>query len=217
MKKHLLIAIFIFSSFFIYNPKTVYAQEKCTSAGLCMVAGSNCKSAGFDCNNSFTVNSKGDCENQGGCFESVTCTGQWVSTMYCYLPKNVPQKTNQPFLQGDSHTEDKIFCDSDDKQTNYPDPNNPRIYTAIGCIPVTGTSEFVAWILRWAIGIGGGIALLLIIVASFQIITSSGNPEKVQAGKELLTSAIAGLIMLIFSVFILKIIGVDILKLPGLK
>ena len=74
----------------------------------------------------------------------------------------------------------------------------------------------MGFILTWAIGIGGGIAFLLIIVAGFQIMTSTGNPERLKAGQELLTSAIAGLIMIIFSVFILRIIGVDILKLPGL-
>lgn len=42
--------------------------------------------------------------------------------------------------------------------------------------------------------------------------TSSGDPNKLKAGQELLTAAISGIIMLIFSVFILKVIGVDILK-----
>ncbi len=85
------------------------------------------------------------------------------------------------------------------------------INTAIGCIPIGDTDEFIGFILRWAIGIGGGIAFLLIVFAGFQIMTSAGNPERLQAGRELLTSAIAGLILLIFSVFILRIIGVNIL------
>jgi hypothetical protein len=90
------------------------------------------------------------------------------------------------------------------------------INTAIGCIPVLGNKEaFLGWILKWAVGIGGGIAFLLIVYAGFMIMTSQGNPERLQAGKELLTSAISGLILLIFSIFILKVIGVDILQIPG--
>jgi hypothetical protein len=85
------------------------------------------------------------------------------------------------------------------------------IETAIGCIPIEDTNSLLGFILKWAIGIGGGIAFLLILVAGFQIMTSTGDPKRLQAGKELLTSAIAGLILLIFSVFILRIIGVDIL------
>lgn len=85
------------------------------------------------------------------------------------------------------------------------------INTAIGCIPFNDTNALMGFILRWAIGIGGGIAFLLIIYAGFMIMTSSGNPERLKAGQELLTSAIAGIIMLIFSVFILRVIGINIL------
>ena len=97
-----------------------------------------------------------------------------------------------------------LWCDSDKTQLN----------TAIGCIPILTTKEaFLSFILKWAVGIGGGIAFLLIIYAGFMIMTSAGNPERLKAGQELLTSAISGLILLIFSVVILKIIGVDILEL----
>ena len=87
------------------------------------------------------------------------------------------------------------------------------IDTAIGCIPVSDTNAFMGWILGWAVGVGGGIAFLLIVYASFMIMTSQGDPTRLKAGQELLTSAISGLIMLIFSVFILKFIGIDILGL----
>ena len=93
--------------------------------------------------------------------------------------------------------------------------NKGSINTAIGCIPINNTDEFIGFVLRWAIGVGGGIAFLLIVFAGFQIMTSSGNPDRLKAGQELMTSAIAGLILLIFSVFILRIIGIDILGLPG--
>jgi hypothetical protein len=89
------------------------------------------------------------------------------------------------------------------------------INTAVGCIPFNDTNALVGFILGWAIGIGGGLAFLLMLYAGFMILSSQGNPERLKAGQELLTSAIAGVIMLVFSVFILKFIGVDILKLPG--
>lgn len=104
-----------------------------------------------------------------------------------------------------------------------PNSNDPMagcglesINTAIGCIPVGDTNSFMGWILGWAVGVGGGIAFLLIVYASFMVMTSQGDPTRLKAGQELLTSAISGLIMLIFSVFILKFIGIDILKLDNL-
>lgn len=72
-------------------------------------------------------------------------------------------------------------------------------------------------ILTYSIGIGGVVAFLLIVFGGFQIILSAGNPEKIKAGKEMITSAIAGLLLIIFSVFILRLIGVNILGIPGFK
>ena len=84
------------------------------------------------------------------------------------------------------------------------------INTAAGCISVT-TNGTIIFFLRLALAIGGGIAILLIIYAGIQIQTSSGDPKRLMAGKEILTSALVGLILLIFSVFILRIIGLNLL------
>lgn len=93
--------------------------------------------------------------------------------------------------------------------------NNTGINTAIGCIPITDQNALIGFFLKWALGIGGGIAFLLIIFAGFQIMTSRGDPNRLKAGQELMTSAIAGILLLIFSLVILRIIGVDLLKIPG--
>jgi hypothetical protein len=89
------------------------------------------------------------------------------------------------------------------------------INTAIGCIPVQNTQELTKFLLSWGLGIAGGIALLLITYAGFLIMTSQGNPQRLQAGKELLTAALSGLLLIIFSATLLRLIGVDILGIPG--
>lgn len=86
-------------------------------------------------------------------------------------------------------------------------------WTAIGCIP-TSPSGFIAKFLGLGVGIAGGIAFLLILFSGFQMMTSTGNPEKLNAGKELMTAAISGLVLIIFSIFLLRLIGVTILQLP---
>ncbi len=88
------------------------------------------------------------------------------------------------------------------------------IDTALGCIDASGTN-FVTKLLSFGIGIAGGIAMILIIFGGFQILTSAGNPERLNEGKELISSAITGLLMIVFSVFLLRIIGVDILGIPS--
>lgn len=102
------------------------------------------------------------------------------------------------------HAQVAIFCGG----------GNSGINTALGCISVTGT-DFVTKLLNFGIGIAGGIAFLLVIFGGFQILTSAGNPERLNEGKELISSAITGLLMIVFSVFLLRIIGIDILGIPS--
>lgn len=94
--------------------------------------------------------------------------------------------------------------------------NDPEggIQTALGCLPIQ-IGPFVNNILTKAISIGAGLAFLLMLFGAFTLITSAGNPENIQKGKEIITSAIIGLLFIIFSVFLLKLIGVDILQIPG--
>jgi len=93
--------------------------------------------------------------------------------------------------------------------------NAGPIQTAIGPIDPSNLQGFIQQLLNLALGVAGGIAFLLMLFGAFQIMTSSGNPEKMKSGSELITSALAGLLFIIFSIFLLKLIGVKILDIPG--
>ncbi len=86
--------------------------------------------------------------------------------------------------------------------------------TAIGKID-SDPVKLVSGVLRFALGIGGGIAFLLIVFGGFKLTFSQGNPDNLQAGRDMITSAIVGLLIIIFSTFLLRLIGIDILGLPA--
>lgn len=88
------------------------------------------------------------------------------------------------------------------------------VWTAIGCIPATQSGLF-SKIFTLGLSMAGGIAFLLILFGGFQILTSAGNPEQLNEGRELVSSAVAGLLLIIFSVFLLRLVGYDILRIPG--
>jgi hypothetical protein len=90
------------------------------------------------------------------------------------------------------------------------------VWTAFGCLE-TDSGLFATRLIQFGSGLAGGIAFLLIVLGGFQIIMSAGNPEKLNEGKELVTSAVVGLLFIIFSVFLLRMIGVDILGIPGFE
>jgi hypothetical protein len=87
-------------------------------------------------------------------------------------------------------------------------------WTSLGCIP-NDPPELVGYVLRFGSGIAGGIAFLLILFGASQIVMSGGVPEKIAAGKEVITSAVIGLVFIFVSVLILQIIGVKIIGIPG--
>lgn len=87
------------------------------------------------------------------------------------------------------------------------------IRTELGCIAIHPL-YFIARIRIILIGSIGGIALLLMIIGSFFILTSQGNPERIKRGKEVLMAAVSGLLFTIFAWFILRLItGPDLLNL----
>lgn len=128
---------------------------------------------------------------------------------------NLLTSTNLCDFAGAAESESRTKCDQC-AQGIAPGgiPGEPGISTPFGCIPAN-PQGLVERVLRIAIGIAGGIAFLMIAYGSISIALSAGNPEKLNQNKEVIMSAIAGLLLIVFSAVILRIIGVDILQIPG--
>lgn len=112
----------------------------------------------------------------------------------------------------------KPLCDQlDDKYKSdcWVCQQKGEIWSAIGCLPTDFSALVNKYVFTTGVGLAGGIAFIYFLYGAFLILTSSGNAEKMEEAKQIITSSLAGLILIIFSVFLLKTIGVDILKLPG--
>ncbi len=168
-------------------------QSTCCADSTCIATGTQnipgiCKS---------TINCGG--QGQICCSPNNTCQG----TLECNLLGICAEAgTPPPQAGGDASP----FCDKD---------VNKGVSTAIGCLMAQDPKQFISQLLGWGVGIGGGIAFLMIVLAGFQMATASGDPKKVQAARELLMSALAGLIIIALSLVLLNFIGVKILNLPG--
>jgi hypothetical protein len=87
------------------------------------------------------------------------------------------------------------------------------VETALGCID-TNTSGFINTFVTFAIGIAGGIAFLMMAFGAIRILTAAGNPESINSGRDIIISALTGLLFIVFSVFLLRLIGITIFDLP---
>lgn len=110
-----------------------------------------------------------------------------------------------------------VTCDpSTGIADNVPNPAHSGIYSVIGCIP-TDPPTLVNSLLKFSASIAGGIALLLMVFGAIGMITSAGNEEAKKSAQQRFTSAVVGLMFILFSVVLLRIVGVDILNIPGFK
>lgn len=92
--------------------------------------------------------------------------------------------------------------------------NKPgSVNTAIGCIPYDDINNTTAFFLRWALGVGGGIALFLIAVSGIRIMTTKGDPKRLQDARDTLTAAIVGIVMIVLSVFLVRFMSETLLSL----
>lgn len=92
------------------------------------------------------------------------------------------------------------------------------IDTALGCLPYEASGGgFTTSLLTLLAGVTGAIALAIMLMATIQIMTAGGNAEQLQKGKELLTGAITGLLFIVFSVTLLRLIAGDIIQLEGFQ
>ncbi len=91
---------------------------------------------------------------------------------------------------------------------------NDGIWTGIGCLP-TDMAGLVRSIFEIFSGVIGGLIFLCIIVNGLKIMTARGDSEAIKKAKEAISSCIVGLLVLLFSILFLKIVGVDILRIPG--
>ena len=153
---------------------------------------------------------------------TATCTGDNIipanADTYC-AEFNGPAKAAQcnsagggcvapPAGPGEPFRPDECDCDPDWRPDFCAD--NPPIRTALGCIP-THPLLLIGQFRNILVGVGGGIAFLLLIIGAFFVLTSQGDPERVKRGKEIFVGALVGLLIMIFSIFILQLTFTDIL------
>ncbi len=91
-------------------------------------------------------------------------------------------------------------------------PLSGRLYTDLGgCINASSTGSVVNTIVRVALGVMGGVVILRIIQGALTM--QKGDPEGFQEGRDVITSALIGLLLLIFSAAMLNFLGINILGL----
>jgi len=71
---------------------------------------------------------------------------------------------------------------------------------------IDSETSFVNWIIKISIPLGITCAFVLLVYAGFMMVTSQGNPDKLQESREVITNAIIGFVVILLSVTLLYLI-----------
>lgn len=106
-------------------------------------------------------------------------------------------------------------------------PKSGRMFTDIGCVAVgDGAESFnnpnasvdvVQVLTSIVMGLVGALGILFIMINAVRMLTSQGDPEKIQDAKQALINTIIGVLFSIFGLFIFRFVVVYILRIPGIS
>jgi hypothetical protein len=68
-------------------------------------------------------------------------------------------------------------------------------------------TQLILAVINFALGLSGVVTILFLVVGGFWYITSAGNEEQTEKGKKTIINAIIGLIVIILSYTIVRIVG----------
>lgn len=161
------------------------------------------------------------CRDPSGCGNDCSSGSNCKQCSQC---RPTPKPTSRAIKPSPSPPPLVSLCDQLTKNNNYrnkclecigKEEPTGKMWTAVGCIPISYTDVIKEVVFGIGVGIAGGVAFLYFLYGAFMILTSTGNAEKLEEAKQIITSSLAGLLLIIFSIFLLQVIGVQILQLPG--
>lgn len=69
------------------------------------------------------------------------------------------------------------------------------------------TNQLITYVINWVLSITGLVAVLFMIIGGYWYLLSGGNEETAEKGKKTLTNAIIGIVIIILSFAIVRVIS----------
>lgn len=91
-----------------------------------------------------------------------------------------------------------------------------EVATDLGCLP-NDPVGFIQQFYGWGLSLIGLVGLLFLIYGGYHVLTSGGNPEKLQKGKEYIVYSIIGLLLAFFGFVFIQFIAGGVLRIPGFE
>lgn len=97
-----------------------------------------------------------------------------------------------PLFVGAASLADSFRCDSS---------------TGINCTAGTDVNSLIQTVIRWMLTIAFGIAVLFLIIGGFWYVTSAGNEETAEKGKNTVVNALIGIVIIVLAYVIVSVVA----------
>jgi len=74
-------------------------------------------------------------------------------------------------------------------------------------------NKLIAWFYYFIVGISGFATFIMLVWGGFQWLTSAGSPARISDAKDRISSAVLGLVIILASFLILKVINPELISL----
>lgn len=199
------------SEFAIIEGTRTFAPKSCPSRASCAITTKNdidsvVNARIFDTDPSAVCVS---CYNAGAAIGTLTDDDPNTQDFVRYCDPSSANFYRDERLIGSPDITDGYLLEEGQNQQFYEDCfESGGIYTAIGCVDPSPTG-IITGLIRIALGIMGGVALLQLVYVG--LLYQQGQTEKIKSARNQVIATLTGIAVLVFSVLILRIIGVNIL------
>ena len=77
----------------------------------------------------------------------------------------------------------------------------------INCSGTSSVTSLLKLVINWMLGLAGLIAVLFLIIGGFWYLTSAGNEEQAEKGKNTVINAIIGIVIIVLSWVIVNVVA----------
>ena len=77
----------------------------------------------------------------------------------------------------------------------------------LNCTAGGNVNDLIKTVIQWMLGIAFGIAVLFLIIGGFWYITSGGNEETAEKGKNTVVNALIGIVIIVLAFVIVSVVA----------
>ncbi len=79
--------------------------------------------------------------------------------------------------------------------------------SGLNCSTIVSVNDLIKTVINWLLGIALGVAVLFLIIGGFWYITSAGNEETAEKGRNTAVNALIGIVIIVLAFVVVNVVA----------